>query len=214
MALLYANTTLVPSKLEVIAEWLPKQPWFTGDVSQLTRVSGYRLDDPEGEVGIDGILVSAGEDKVYHVPLTYRGAPLDGGEEHLVGTMEHGVLGTRWVTAAAGDPVYRAVVAQVIAQGGSGSEELLHQPDGSAVARTIEMPIHGSGEQGAQVPEMWAAEVSVAAGATVAATGFATLRVIHTPGAAAGDAAARGAVGTLTATWPGQETPVVIATLD
>jgi len=31
------------------------------------------------------------------VPLTYRGAPLDGAEDALVGTTEHGVLGRRWV---------------------------------------------------------------------------------------------------------------------
>ena len=212
MALLYTTTTLVPSKLEVVAEWLQKQPWFTGDASEIERVSGYRLDDPEGEVGIDGLLVSAGGEQVYHVPLTYRGAPLQGGEAHLVGTMEHGVLGTRWVTEGAGDPVYRAVVAQVIAQGGSGSEELVSQPDGSAVARPIEMPIHGSGQPGAQVPELWAAEVTLGDGASVAATGFSTLRVIHVPSADSN--AARGATGTLTATWPGQDTPLVIATLD
>lgn len=212
MALLYTDTTLVPSKLELVAEWLPKQPWFTGDPTKIARVSGYRLDDPEGEVGIDGLLVSAGEDRVYHVPLTYRGAPLDGGEAHLVGTMEHGVLGTRWVTEGIGDPVYRAVIAQVIAQGGTGGEELVHQPDGSTVAREIEMPLHGSGEPEAQVPELWAAEVSLAGEASVASTGFTTMRVIHVPGPDA--PAARGAAGTLTATWPGQETPVVIATLD
>lgn len=212
MALLYTDTTLVPSKLELVAEWLQKQPWFTGDPTKISRVSGYRLDGPEGEVGIDGILVSAGEDRVYHVPLTYRGAPLDGGEAHLVGTTEHGVLGTRWVTEGAGDPVYRAVIAQVIAQGGSGSEELVHQPDGSTVAREIQMPLHGSGESGAQVPELWAAEVSLAGSASVASTGLTTLRVLHVPGADA--AAARGAAGTLTATWPGQDAPVVIATLD
>ncbi|KAM9861570.1 hypothetical protein ACI1US_02573 [Leucobacter sp. BZR 635] len=215
MALLYTDTTLVPSKLELVAEWLPKQPWFTGDPAKISRVSGYRVDDPEGEVGIDGLLVSAGEDKVYHVPLTYRGAPLEGGEAHLVGTMEHGVLGTRWVTEGAGDPVYRAVIAQVIAQGGSGGEELVHQPDGSAVAREIEMPLHGSGEPGAQVPELWAAEVSLDGGVSVASTGLVTLRVAHVPSAAAAGVAAgsAGAAGTLTATWPGQDAPVVIATL-
>ncbi|KUF05844.1 hypothetical protein [Leucobacter sp. G161] len=211
MALLYTDTTLVPSKLELVAEWLPKQPWFTGDPAKISRVSGYRLDDPEGEVGIDGLLVSAGEDKVYHVPLTYRGAPLDGGEAHLVGTMEHGVLGTRWVTEGAGDPVYRAVIAQVIAQGGSGGEELVHQPDGSAVAREIEMPLQGSGEPGSQVPEVWAAEVSTEGGTSVASTGFVALRVMHVPGTA--EAAPAASAGTLTATWPGQDTPVVIATL-
>lgn len=212
MALLYTDTTLVPSKLELVASWLQTQPWFSGDVSQLSRVAGYRLDDPEGEVGIDGLLVSAGGAEVYHVPLTYRGAPLEGGEDYLIGTTEHGVLGTRWVTAGLGDPVFRAVLAQVITQGGTGALELVHQPDGSAVARDQEMPIHGSGEPGAPVPEMWAAEVSVSGSSTLASTGLATLRVIHVPGA--GAEAARGAAATLTATWPGQDTPATIATLD
>ena len=211
MALLYPTTTLVPSKLEVLAAWLPSQPWFTGDATKIERVAGYRLDDPEGKVGLDGIFVRAGEEIVYHVPLSYRDAPLEESEEFFVGTMEHGVLGTRWVTAAAGDPVYRAVIAQTIAQGGSGAAETLQNEDGTVSEREITVPLRGSGEPGAPVPELWAAEVAVAGGATVASTGLATLRIIHTPGSSA---EARGASQTLTARWPGQDEPVIIATLD
>lgn len=42
----------------------------------------------------------------YHLPLTYRGAPLDGAPaDALVGTSEHGVLGKRWVYDGIHDPV-------------------------------------------------------------------------------------------------------------
>ncbi|MFV2173508.1 hypothetical protein ACFHW2_25100 [Actinomadura sp. LOL_016] len=46
------------------------------------------------------------------MPLTYRGAPLDGAEHALVGTMEHGVLGRRWVYDGCHDPM---MVAQLLA---------------------------------------------------------------------------------------------------
>ncbi|WP_244892038.1 maltokinase N-terminal cap-like domain-containing protein [Nocardia beijingensis] len=48
----------------------------------------------------------------YHVPLTYRGSPLPDAAESVVGTSEHGVLGTRWVYDATRDPV---AVAQIVA---------------------------------------------------------------------------------------------------
>lgn len=209
MALMHPHTTMSPTKLELLAAWLPSQPWFAGDAAQLTRIGEYRLDDPEGEVGLNGILVTAGDDTVYHVPLTYRGAPLDESEEFFVGTSEHGVLGTRWVTAAIGDPVYRAVLAQTIAQGGSGAEEFVTDESGAITRREIVVPISGSGEAGAQVPEMWAAEVSISGESSVASTGFATLSVIHVL-----DGRALTAMPLhLSATWPGQGDPVVLATL-
>ena len=37
--------------------------------------------------------------------MTYRGAPLGGAKAHLIGTMDHSVLGTRWIYEATGDPV-------------------------------------------------------------------------------------------------------------
>lgn len=238
MALIYPHTTLVPSKLDLLAEWLPAQPWFTGDPTRLVRVGGYRLDDPEGEVGLDGMLITAGDATVYHVPLTYRATALDESEGFFVGNMEHGVLGTRWAIAGAGDPVYRAVVAQVIAQGGTGALEVVSNDDGSVVARDIAVPLVGSGSPDAPVPEMWAADVVTEGGSSLARTGFAELRIVHVLDTAPIDVAPAASVApiasaapgtsvappvsadagssepeTLTATWEGQETPVVLATL-
>src|ERR1700710_2202585 len=96
MALLH-RATLQPSKLELLQDWAPTQPWFDGDRSaELVTVAAYRFDDPEGEVGIETLLVRAGDGPVLQVPLTYRAAPLDGGDAWLIGTMQHSVLGQRW----------------------------------------------------------------------------------------------------------------------
>ncbi|MGW2676969.1 maltokinase N-terminal cap-like domain-containing protein [Streptomyces sp. NPDC001436] len=105
------RTTMEPGKRELLAGWLPTRPWYAGasPAPELTPAGGFRLDDPEGEVGIEFIVVtdaSGGEPVAYLVPLTYRGAPLEGGEEGLVGTSEHGVLGTRWIYDGAHDPVF------------------------------------------------------------------------------------------------------------
>ncbi|AEW99416.1 maltokinase N-terminal cap-like domain-containing protein [Streptantibioticus cattleyicolor] len=111
------QTTLRPTKGELLTAWLPTRPWYRGtaDGPRLEAAGGFRLDDPDGAVGIEFILVTdvAGAEPVtYLVPLSYRGAPLDGADHALVGTMEHGVLGRRWVYDGCHDPV---VVAQLLA---------------------------------------------------------------------------------------------------
>ncbi|QIK62774.1 hypothetical protein G7068_05870 [Leucobacter viscericola] len=161
MSLIYASTTLRPSKLELLAEWLPTQAWFEGDAAQLASVGAYRFDDPEGEVGIEGHLLTAGSDTVYHVPLTYRGAALEDGEPFLVGTMEHGVLGTRWVSDATGDPVYRSALAAAIAQGGHEATLETVNAEGQTSVRETATHVRGSGSEGSPVPELWAASVEV-----------------------------------------------------
>lgn len=103
------RTTMTPGKLELVASWLPSQPWYEGLPGrgpELAKAGGFRLDDPQGEVGIEFMVLTDTTDGVtYHVPLTYRGAPLPGGEAALVGTSEHGVLGTRWIYDGTRDPV-------------------------------------------------------------------------------------------------------------
>ena len=104
------RTTMVPTKLELLAGWLPRQPWYrnTGAAPALSRAGGFRLDDPAGEVGLEFMVVTdaaGGGETSYFVPLAYRGAPLEGADDGLVGTSEHGVLGTRWVYDGARDPV-------------------------------------------------------------------------------------------------------------
>ncbi|MGI5158500.1 maltokinase N-terminal cap-like domain-containing protein [Microbispora sp. CA-102843] len=106
------RTTLTPSKMELLTSWLPAQAWYEGGGRpELTKAGGFRLDDPQGEVGIEFMVVTdvSGERPVsYHVPLTYRGAPLEGADHALVGTGEHGVLGRRWIYDGTHDPVLAA----------------------------------------------------------------------------------------------------------
>ncbi|GGU93050.1 hypothetical protein GCM10010182_05590 [Actinomadura cremea] len=111
------RTTLAPSKLELLTAWLPSRPWYSGGAGEprLAKAGGFRLDDPQGEVGIEFMIAndtSGPRPSTYLVPLTYRGAPLDGAEHALIGTMEHGVLGRRWAYDGCHDPV---MVAQLLA---------------------------------------------------------------------------------------------------
>ncbi|MFI6324109.1 1,4-alpha-glucan branching protein [Nonomuraea sp. NPDC050556] len=109
------HTVVTPTKLELLTAWLPTRPWYLGaGEPELAKAGGFRLDDPQGEVGIEFMVVTdvSGDPTAYLVPLTYRGAPLDGAEHALVGTMEHGVLGRRWAYDGCHDPV---LVAQLLA---------------------------------------------------------------------------------------------------
>lgn len=102
------ETTITPSKLDLLSAWLPSQPWHRGETPALVKCGGFRLDDPAGEVGIEFMLVadiSGGVPATYHVPLTYRGCPLAEASQALIGTAEHGVLGTRWIYDGTRDPV-------------------------------------------------------------------------------------------------------------
>lgn len=111
------KTTLTPTKLELLTAWLPAQPWYVvaRRPPELTKVGGFRLDDPAGEVGIEFMVVgddAAGTAVFYQVPMTYRGEPLAGADDALIGTTEHGVLGRRWVYDGVRDPV---LIAQLVA---------------------------------------------------------------------------------------------------
>ncbi|WP_030847239.1 maltokinase N-terminal cap-like domain-containing protein [Streptomyces sp. NRRL F-4474] len=110
------RTTMSPGKLELIAAWLPSKPWYRGaDAPLLAKAGGFRLDDPEGEVGIEFMVVTdtSGDAPVaYLVPMTYRGAPLASAADGLIGTSEHGVLGRRWIYDGTHDGV---LVEQLLA---------------------------------------------------------------------------------------------------
>jgi hypothetical protein len=134
------RTTLKPTKLELLTSWLPSRPWYRGGAGEptLAKAGGFRLDDPQGEVGIEFMVVtdSSGPQPVaYLVPLTYRGAPLDGAEHALVGTMEHGVLGQRWVYDGCHDPVLVArLTALLEGRAQAQDQNISDTPTGDVIA--------------------------------------------------------------------------------
>ncbi|WP_329100628.1 hypothetical protein OG792_18795 [Micromonospora sp. NBC_01699] len=210
MALLH-RASLHPTKLELLAPWLPGRRWYRGSPgAEIVRVAACRFDDPAGEVGIETLLVSAGDSPAHQVPLTYRGAPLDGGERWLVGTTEHSVLGRRWVYDACGDPVYVAALASTIHTGAGQAEEFV-QVDGRLDRRDPDMVVVGSGTRDADVPAAGGHRpvVTDEDDATVITAGRVRLTVIRRPG---GDE--RPDRPTLTGTWSGQPNPLTLAYAD
>lgn len=147
MALIH-TARLDPPKSDLVGRLLAAAPWAPSDLdpAAVTLVGAYRLDDPSGEVGIEGHLATAGEGGVvWHVPLTYRAAPLAGAEEHLVGEMEHGVLGTRYVYDAVGDPTYLSVATAAALTGLGQSAELRQDEHGHWVTRAASVRLAGGG---------------------------------------------------------------------
>jgi hypothetical protein len=150
MALLH-RATLTPTKLQLLEAWGPEQPWFVGD-APLTLVANFRFDDPLGEVGVETLLVRAGDGPVMQVPVTYRDAPLAGAEAALIGTTHHSVLGPRWVYDGLGDPVYLQTLAATVLSGGTEVEMWIDEGEG-LVLRPPTATVVGSGTPGAPVPD-------------------------------------------------------------
>ncbi len=191
MAILH-RATLTPTKLELLEGWLPSRPWFPVDaVAGLERVAGYRFDDPAGEVGIETLLVRTPGGPLLQVPLTYRGVPLPEAEEWLVGTLEHSVLGTRWVYDAEGDPVYLTEVTRVIAEADTEVEQFYDTAAGPE-RKPDETHVRGSG---------------VVDGAHVESARITVIRVLD------GAASAPEGAATLVGTWEDQARPVLLAYL-
>lgn len=203
MALLY-RAEIRPTKLELIDSWLLTRSWYQGPAEPgVRRVAACRFDDPDGEVGVETILVQAGDGPVLHVPLTYRGAPLPGGEPWLVGTTEHSVLGKRWVYDATGDPVYLQALAAAILTGGGEADEFV-DVDGRPERRAPAMSLRGSGAPGTAVPTVGAIEQAADGDPTRITTGSVDVTVHRVLGSAADGALV------LTGVWDGGS-PAVLA---
>ncbi|MEU5365521.1 1,4-alpha-glucan branching protein [Streptomyces sp. NPDC005925] len=191
------RTTLTPTKLELLGAWLPSRPWYHGGAGepQLAKAGGFRLDDPEGAVGIEFMVVTdtaGAEPTAYLVPLTYRGAPLDGAEENLIGTAEHGVLGRRWVYDGCHDPVLVAELAALLAgKAEPQAQSLTDTPD-----REVTRAYAGEGP----VPTEFGAVTDTEEHTELSATGGTTLRVLRTPRPAPAEP---GAVGHVAGGWEG-----------
>ncbi|MFE2628020.1 1,4-alpha-glucan branching protein [Streptomyces sp. NPDC059374] len=149
MAIIH-RTTLTPTKLELLAAWLPSRPWYAGSGEpRPEKAGGFRLDDPRGEVGIEFMVItdaSGPGTAGYLVPMTYRGAPLDGADHALIGTTEHGVLGRRWVYDGCHDPVLVAELLALI----DGRAEAQAQSVSDAVDRDVTRSRTGPALKGEQ----------------------------------------------------------------
>jgi len=158
------RATLSPSKQELVAAWLSTRRWADG-IEITTKVAEYRFDDPAGEVGVETILFAADDGATVQVPLTYRGAPLDGGDDFLVGTTEHSVLGARWVYDGCIDPVWASTLATAILTGGTQVQMYLEE-DGERLDIPPRMTVQGSGSPEALPPRVDAVDEVHDEGAT------------------------------------------------
>jgi hypothetical protein len=113
---LFHRATITPTKAELIAQWAPTRSWGPSAAESVDVIGSYRFDDPEGRVGMETHLVTAGG-TLLQVPLTYRDAPLDGAEDALITEMQHSELGTRWVYDGLRDPRLVLMLAAVAMTG-------------------------------------------------------------------------------------------------
>lgn len=126
MAIIY-RAELSPTKPEILRTLLEQRPW--GETGQVDVLGAYRFDDPEGEVGIECHLARVGE-TIFHLPVTYRAQPLDEGEESLVATLQHSVLGTRYVYDGLGDEVALDCFRRALSGEQDQAELVIHADDG------------------------------------------------------------------------------------
>jgi hypothetical protein len=203
------KAVLRPTKLELLAAWLPSQPWYpVDDARDVGPVSAFRFDDPAGEVGIETLIVRAGDGPLIQVPLTYRAAPLRGGERWLIGTSDHSVLGKRWVYDACGDPVYAAALATAILAGRTQAEQF-YEVDGRLEPKHGSAQVIGSGSPGTEVASIDVA-VPIADGSTtvIKAAGL-ELKVFRVLDDSVDTAGSH----TLTGTWDDGDTRLTFASV-
>lgn len=152
MALVHHHATVTPTKQELLEAWLPSQAWAQGR-TVTGKIAEYRFDDPDGEVGVETILWAADDGSVLQVPFTYRGAPLEGAEDFLVGTMEHTVLGPRWVYDGCGDPVWARTLTAAVLTGGAQAQMVIEE-EGRLVDVPARMQVRGTGSPETEVPDV------------------------------------------------------------
>ncbi len=202
MAILH-DATITPGKRDLMAAWLPTRSWFDGDPDR-KPVGSFRFDDPVGQVGIEFFLLGGTDGPTLLIPMTYRDGPLDGAEEHLIGTTDHSVLGPRWVYDACGDPVGMSALVSAIVTGGH-EADLRMARDGVVVRLDPTCRVVGSGTESDEV-SLDDVRVLDSGDPTVVRAGDHELVVARVlgPGVTGSE--------TLSATWGGGE-PVVVAAL-
>ena len=200
---LFHLATITPTKAELIATWAPTQAWGCAADTPIEEIGSYRFDDPDGRVGMETHLVTAGG-TLLQVPLTYRDEPLEGADDAFIVEMQHSVLGTRWVYDGLRDPRLVVMLAAV-AMTGQGEALGMAVYDGRWYIAPSNVRIQGGGWTQERVPvDGFEVAHDDATGAVLRNDRFA-LTVFRRP-----VPGPRPAIG-LTATWDGQPDPVVVA---
>jgi hypothetical protein len=153
-------------------------------------------------------LLGTAHGRVLQVPLTYRGAPRTEAEGSLITTTTHTMLGDRWIYDGCHDPVYVTALVRTILTGGR-QADLYAATDAGLVLEPATTHVRGSGSfSSASAPALTAPAVSHNGTTTTIDAGVRlTLPRVITTTTPAANAALNG-------TWPDQETPVVLATVD
>ncbi len=202
MAVLH-NASITPTKSELISAWIPTQPWGPSAEVPVEVIGAFRFDDPDGRVGMESHLVTAGGTLLY-VPLTYRDAPLDDAEAAFIGEMQHSALGTRWVYDGLRDPLFVTMLAAVTMTGQGEAIGMIGLADRWYIVPS-NVRIEGGGwTQGPAPVDAFALQSEALAGVVLRNDRF-ELTVYRRP-----VAGSRPPIG-LTATWDGQPSPVVLA---
>jgi maltokinase-like protein len=200
---LFHLATITPTKAELIAKWAPTQPWGPADDVPIEVIGSYRFDDPDGRVGMETHLVTAGA-ALLQVPLTYRDEPLDGADDALIVEMQHSVLGTRWVYDGLRDPRLVLMLAAV-AMTGQGEALGMAVYDDRWYIAPSNVRIQGGGWTQERVPVDGFEVGHEDATTVVLRNDRFELMVFRRP-----VPGPRPAIG-LTATWDGQADPIVLA---
>jgi hypothetical protein len=209
VAVIY-QATLVPSKIELLQAWVPHQPWIgDADASTIEVAGAYRFDDPDGEVGIETHLLRTADGQILQVPVTYRGSPVDGAESLLIATTQHSVLGKRWVYDACGDSVYARALATAVLSGAPQAElEVVTSAGQERWEATTR--VSGSGSPETAIPPIGPVSYLSEGTTTVVRAGNLELTLLRTVGPHR-EKGERGTTQTLEGTWPGHETPELLA---
>jgi hypothetical protein len=197
----FHRATITPTKAELIAEWAPTQAWGPSEDDAIDVIGSYRFDDPDGRVGMETHLVSAGG-VLFQVPLTYRDEPLDDADA-LIAEMEHSVLGTRWVYDGLRDPI-SVVMLAAVAMTGQGEALGMAVYEGRWYVAPSNVRIEGGGWTEERVPVDGFELLSDDATASVLRNDRFELTVFRRP-----PTGPRPPMG-LTARWDGHD-PVVLA---
>ena len=199
---IFHRATITPTKEELIAEWAPRQPWGPPPDAAVEVVGAFRFDDPDGRVGMETFLVTSGG-TLFQVPLTYRDTPPES-PDGFITEMDHSVLGTRWVSDGLADPLHVEMLAAVTMTG-QGEALGMAVYEGRWYIAPTHVRIHGGGWTLERVPVDGWEPVDAGIDRTIFRNDRFELVVHRRPVVAARPPIA------LTATWPGQSDPVVLA---